>query len=155
MGIVLIKWSKSTLMKWAKNLLNGTIILGEFFPLVFLKYHFFYFSFIFISSENFSKSDLSSRFSEMCPTYKSTFVDVDWINRDCNQLIADFENVLTDAIHNTSVPVGEALISFIGEQAIMNHVFIHVFFRRTNGWKYSTVRSILLRGFAQWGWQFW
>lgn len=55
----------------------------------------------------------------MCPTYKSTFVDVDWINRDCNQLIADFENVLTDAIHNTSVPVGEALISFIGEQSII------------------------------------
>ena len=54
----------------------------------------------------------------MCPTYKSTFVDVDWINRDCNQLIADIENVLTDAIHNTSVPVGEALISFIGEQFI-------------------------------------
>ena len=85
----------------------------------------------------------------MCPTYKSTFVDVDWINRDCNQLIADFENVLTDAIHNTSVPVGEALISFIGEQAIISHVFIHVFFRRTNGWKYTTVRSVLLRGFAQ------
>jgi len=75
-----------------------------------------YFSFIFISSESFSKSDLSSRFSELCPTYKSTFIDLDWINRDCNQLIADFENVLTDAIHNTSVPVGEALISFIDEQ---------------------------------------
>ena len=119
----------------------------------FKKISFFYFSFIFISSENFSKSDLSSRFSEMCPTYKSTFVDVDWINRDCNQLIADFENVLTDAIHNTSVPVGEALISFIGEKAIINYVtwtmFIHVFFRRTNGWKYTNVCSILLRGFTE------
>ena len=40
---------------------------------------------------------------------------MDWINRDCGQLIADFQNVLTDAIHNTSVPVGEALISFIGK----------------------------------------
>ena len=87
-----------------------------------------FFSFIFISSENFSKSDLSSRFSEMCPTYKSTFVDVDWINRDCNQLIADFENVLTDAIHNTSVPVGEALISFIGEQSIIIPGIVKNFF---------------------------
>lgn len=64
----------------------------------------------------------------MCPTYKSTFVDVDWINRDCNQLIADFENVLTDAIHNTSVPVGEALISFIGEQSIIIPGIVKNFF---------------------------
>lgn len=64
----------------------------------------------------------------MCPTYKSTFVDIDWINRDCNQLIADFQNVLTDAIHNTSVPVGEALISFIGERAfILIAIFIYLF----------------------------
>ena len=108
----------------------------------------FVFSFIFISSESFSKSDLSSRFSELCPTYKSTFIDLDWINRDCNQLIADFENVLTDAIHNASVPVGEALISFIGESFIELAIF-YFRFRRTNGWKYTNVCSVLLRGFAQ------
>lgn len=75
-----------------------------------------YFSFIFVLSESSSKSDLSSRFSELCPIYKSTFIDSDWVNKDCNQLITDFELLLTDAIHNFSIPVGEALISFIDEQ---------------------------------------
>lgn len=151
MGIVLIRWFKSILTKWAKSLLNGTTILGE---IIFWNLRWIEFSFIFISSESFSKSDLSSRFSELCPTYKSTFIDLDWINRDCNQLIADFENVLTDAIHNTSVPVGEALISFIGESFIELAIF-YFRFRRTNGWKYTNVCSVLLRGFAQWSWQLW
>ena len=101
--------------------MNGQIILGWF--------HLFYrvlylslivnikFSFILLSTDfGQSKSDLAHRYGVLCPRYRSTFIDNEWFKMDV--IFNNFELILSSAIHTVPVPVGEALVSFLGMIAL-------------------------------------
>jgi len=72
-----------------------------------------YFSFILLSTDfGQSKSDLAHRYGVLCPRYRSTFIDNEWFKLDV--IFNNFELILSSAIHTVPVPVGEALVSFLG-----------------------------------------
>ena len=74
-----------------------------------------YFSFIFITTDHHHNDLSTTYFGDTCEQYRSVFCDSgDW-TANSDQLSANFELLLTDAIHTRTIPVGEALLTFIDE----------------------------------------
>ena len=152
MGIVLIKWFKFTLTKWVKNLLNGTITLGKIFfwnnYLIFLQFYFHF-------EWKFVKIRFVEPFFGIMPILQINFhrswLDQSWLqSADCRLRKCTYR---CNTLYICSCWRSAYFIHWW--EILYFYLLKIIIFRRTNGWQHTNVCSLLLRGFAQWGWQFW